>query len=55
MFIKEMEIQKFLKIIDMFLLLVCIQRTNYPAKKSISDLDVELEDNLEDETYIKDT
>ena len=28
-------------------------KTNYPAKKSISDLDVELEDNLEDDVYIK--
>ena len=28
-------------------------KTNYPAKKSTSDLDVELEDNLEDQTYIK--
>ena len=28
-------------------------KTNYPAKKSISDLDVELEDNLEDKVYIK--
>jgi acetoin utilization deacetylase AcuC-like enzyme len=28
-------------------------KTNYPAKKSISDLDVELEDNLEDAAYIK--
>ena len=28
-------------------------KTNYPAKKSNSDLDVELEDNLEDEAYIK--
>ena len=28
-------------------------KTNYPAKKSISDLDVELEDNIEDEVYIK--
>ena len=28
-------------------------RSNYPAKKSISDLDVELEDNMEDEQYIK--
>ncbi|MDC0452813.1 histone deacetylase [Candidatus Pelagibacter sp.] len=28
-------------------------KTNYPAKKSISDLDVELEDNLEDKKYIK--
>jgi acetoin utilization deacetylase AcuC-like enzyme len=37
----------------MSLLLACIQKTNYPAKKSISDLDVELEDNLEDEAYIK--
>ena len=28
-------------------------KSNYPAKKSISDLDVELEDNLEDDEYIK--
>ncbi len=28
-------------------------KTNYPAKKSSSDLDVELEDNLEDNAYIK--
>ena len=28
-------------------------KTNYPAKRSISDLDVELEDNLEDDVYIK--
>ena len=28
-------------------------KTNYPAKKSKSDLDVELEDNLEDKAYIK--
>jgi acetoin utilization deacetylase AcuC-like enzyme len=28
-------------------------KTNYPAKKSISDLDVELEDNLEDTQYLK--
>jgi acetoin utilization deacetylase AcuC-like enzyme len=28
-------------------------KTNYPAKKSNSDLDVELEDNLEDNAYIK--
>ena len=28
-------------------------KTNYPAKKSISDLDVELEDNTEDKEYIK--
>ena len=28
-------------------------KTNYPAKKSDSDLDVELEDNLEDDAYIK--
>ena len=28
-------------------------KTNYPAKKSNSDLDVELEDNLEDDAYIK--
>ena len=28
-------------------------KSNYPAKKSISDLDVELDDNLEDIQYIK--
>ena len=28
-------------------------KTNYPAKKSTSDIDVELEDNLEDQNYIK--
>ncbi len=28
-------------------------KSNYPAKKSISDLDVELEDNVEDNQYIK--
>ena len=28
-------------------------KTNYPIKKSISDLDVELEDNTEDKEYIK--
>ena len=28
-------------------------KSNYPAKKSISDLDVELEDNTEDNQYIK--
>jgi acetoin utilization deacetylase AcuC-like enzyme len=28
-------------------------KTNYPAKKSTSDLDVELDDNLEDYRYIK--
>ena len=28
-------------------------KTNYPLKKSISDLDVELNDNMEDDDYIK--
>ena len=28
-------------------------KSNYPAKKSTSDLDVELEDNLEDKQYLK--
>jgi acetoin utilization deacetylase AcuC-like enzyme len=27
-------------------------KTNYPAKKSISDLDVELKDDLEDDEYL---
>ena len=28
-------------------------KSNYPAKKSVSDLDVELDDNMEDKEYIK--
>ena len=28
-------------------------KSNYPAKKSNSDLDIELEDNMEDKQYIK--
>ena len=28
-------------------------KSNYPAKKSVSDLDVELEDNMEDKQYLK--
>ena len=28
-------------------------KSNYPAKKSLSDLDVELEDNIEDKEYMK--
>ena len=28
-------------------------KSNYPAKKSVSDLDVELEDNMEDTQYLK--
>ena len=28
-------------------------KSNYPAKKSISDLDIELEDNMEDKDYLK--
>ena len=28
-------------------------KSNYPAKKSISDLDVELNDNMEDKEYLK--
>ena len=28
-------------------------KSNYPAKKSLSDLDVELDDNMEDKEYIK--
>ena len=31
---------------------MCIRDSNYPAKKSISDLDVELEDNIKDLEYI---
>ena len=28
-------------------------KSNYPAKKSISDLDVELDDNMEDNNILK--
>ena len=28
-------------------------KSNYPAKKSVSDLDIELEDNIEDQKYLK--
>ena len=28
-------------------------KSNYPAKKSMSDLDIELEDNMEDEKYLE--
>ena len=45
MFIKEMVILIYLKIIKMFLLLVCIQNQIIQQKNQISDLDVELEDN----------
>ena len=50
MFIKEMEFDIF-KIIKTFTL-VCIQKLIIP-KKSISDLDVELSDNMEDYDYLK--
>ena len=53
MYTKEMEIQIYLKKIEMFLHSVCIQRQIILQKKSTSDLDVELEDNLEDQNYIK--
>ena len=52
MFIKEMEILKFLKKIDQFLHLVCIVSQIIQQKKSNSDLDVELKDNTEDKEYI---
>ena len=29
------------------------QKSNYPAKKSVSDLDIELNDNTEDKEYIE--
>ena len=48
-----METQKFLKIIRHVFTFSMHSKTNYPAKKSISDLDVELEDNLEDAAYIR--
>ena len=28
-------------------------KSNYPAKKSVSDLDIELEDNIEDQKYLE--
>ena len=42
-----------LEIIKMFLHSVMHSRSNYPAKKSISDLDVELDNNTEDKEYLK--
>ena len=47
-----MAVQTFLLIIKCFYFQYAL-KSNYPAKKSISDLDVELDDNLEDGQYIK--
>ena len=52
MFIKEMEMQIFLKMIILFLLLACIVNLTIQQKIK-SDLDVELEDNLEDKEYLE--
>ena len=53
MFIKVMGPQIFLKKIIRFLLLACIVNQTITAKKTQSDLDVELEDNLEDKEYLE--
>ena len=45
MFIKEMEFRNFKKYKDIFTFSMHC-KSNYPAKKSESDLDVELKDNL---------
>ena len=50
MYIKEMEI--YLKNRNVFTFSMH-SKSNYPAKKSISDLDIELEDNIEDKEYLK--
>ena len=52
MFIKVMGLQIFLKEIIPFLLLVCIVNLTI-LQKDQSDLDVELEDNLEDKQYLE--
>ena len=51
MFIKVMEIQKFFLMIEMFLLLACIVPLII-LQKSKSDIDIELQDNMEDEEYL---
>ena len=52
MFTKEMGIQKYLKTTLAFLHLVCIALPITPAKKSKSDIDIELKDQMEDEEYL---
>ena len=53
MFIKEMELQIFSKTINLFLPLVCIVNPTILQKKNKGDLDVSLDDNIEDEEYLK--
>ena len=53
MFIKEMGVQTYLKITEMYLLLVCILNQIILQKNLSVIYDVELEDNMEDEQYIK--
>ena len=53
MFIKEMELQIFSKTINLFLPLVCIVNPIILQKKNKGDLDVSLDDNIEDEEYLK--
>ena len=50
MFIKGMEIPKFLKMIKMSQHLVCISKdSNYPVE--INDIDIEFRDNMEDKEH----
>ena len=53
MFIKVMELQIFSKTINLFLPLVCIVNLIILQKKNKGDLDVSLDDNIEDEEYLK--
>ena len=52
MFIKVMEIQKFFKNDRNVFTFSMHCASNYPAKKSKSDIDIELKDNMEDEEYL---
>ena len=53
MFIKEMELHLFLKILMKYLLLVCTGKEIILFKKEISDLDVPLKDETSGDEYIK--
>ena len=53
MYIKEMEILKFLKMIKMYSHLACIVKLIIQQKNQIATLDVELEENLEDKDYLE--
>ena len=52
MFTRVMAILKYLKMIIKFLHSACTRKLIIQQKKSVSDLDIELEENLEDREYI---